>query len=66
MTELDTTILNLLGKEVSFSIDKGFEVFQSKGIVTDIVFSHTGSYQISVNEGDFYFYSDMLEFQILA
>ena len=66
MTELNTTVFNLLGKQVSFSIDKGFEVFQSKGIVTDIVFSHTGSYQISVNEGDFYFYSEMLEFQILA
>ncbi|MEG1400694.1 MAG: hypothetical protein RSC45_13145 [Acinetobacter sp.] len=65
MTELDTTILNLLGKEVSFIATNGFHFFDNKGIVDSIVFSLSGRHQISIEGEEFYFFQDLLEFQIL-
>ena len=65
MTELDTTVLNLLGKEVSFSISNGYRVFFEQGTVTDVVLSVAGNVQISIDYGDFYIFSDLLEFKVL-
>ena len=44
MTEVDTTVLNILGKQVSFITTNGFHFFDNKGIVVhsgDITFPTT-------------------------
>lgn len=65
MTELNTTVFNLLGKQVSFSISNGYHVFFEQGTVTDVVLSVAGNVQISIDDGDFYIFSDLLEFKVL-
>jgi hypothetical protein len=66
MTELNTTVLNLLGKQVSFSISNGYAVFHDKGTVTDIVLSLTTDPQISIDSEEFYSFSELTEFKILG
>ena len=65
MTELDTTVLNLLGKQVSFITTNGFHFFDNRGVVDSIVFNLSGKHQISIEDGEFYSFDDLLEFQIL-
>lgn len=63
-------IISLIGKQVSFvdniKIDGEFYSKQIEGQITDIVLSLDGNHQISVEGGDFFVLSDLLEFQILA
>ena len=63
-------IISLMGKQVSFvdniKIDGEFYSKQIEGQITDIVLSLAGNHQISVEGGDFFVLSDLLEFQILA
>ena len=63
-------IISLMGKQVSFvdniKIDGEFYSKQIEGQITDIVLSLDGNHQISVEGGDFFVLSDLLEFQILA
>lgn len=61
MTALDTTVLNLLGKEVSFV----FSYLDLKGKVTDVLINIDGKNQISLDYGDFYAFSELTEFKIL-
>lgn len=69
MTVAHTTALELLGKQVSFitTVEVDSTVYPSHhlGVVTDIVLSLTSELQISLNDGDFYSFSDLLEFKIL-
>lgn len=65
MTEVDTTVLNILGKQVSFITTNGFHFFDNKGIVDSIFFNLSGKAQIAIEDGDFYFFDELLEFQIL-
>jgi hypothetical protein len=65
MTEVDTTVLNILGKQVSFITTNGFHFFDNKGIVDSILFNLSGKAQIAIQDGDFYFFDELLEFQIL-
>ena len=66
MTALDTTVLNLLGKEVSFSYVLKPFTFQTDGTVTSIVFNLHGEHEFSVDDGDdFYSFSEVLEFKVL-
>ena len=64
------SIVSLMGKQVSFvdniKIDDEFYSKQIEGQITDIVLSLDGNHQISVEGGDFFVLSDLLEFQILA
>ena len=39
MTDSNTTVFNLLGKSVSFSISNGFDTFYESGVVTLVVFN---------------------------
>lgn len=66
MTEVDTTVLNLLGKQVSFIVTNGFHSFDNRGIVDSIVFNLSGNHQISIEGGEFYSFDDLVEFQILT
>lgn len=65
MTALDTTVLNLLGKEVSFCYCLKDFTFQADGTVTSIVFNLHGEHQFSVDDCGFYSFSEVLEFQVL-
>ena len=65
MTALDTTVLNLLGKEVSFCYCLKDFTFQTDGTVTSIVFYLHGEHQFSVDDCEFYSFSVVLEFQVL-
>jgi len=74
MTAAHTTALELLGKQVSFIdkrvvelTDKSFITFEDKhsGTVTEIVLSLTGNLQISIDEGDFFSFSKLIDFKIL-
>ena len=53
MTALDTTVLNLLGKEVSFCYGLKEFTFQTDGTVTSIVFNLHGEHEFSVDDGEF-------------
>ncbi|MDC4054324.1 hypothetical protein [Acinetobacter baumannii] len=73
MAVANTNVLNFLGKQVSFEwnrtvplTDQFSIVFHEKikGTVTNIVLSVNCDPEISVNEGDFYSLSELINFQI--
>lgn len=63
------SIVSLMGKQVSFvdniKIDDEFYSKQIEGQITDIVLSLDGNHQISVEGGDFFLLTELLEFQVL-
>lgn len=63
------SVINLMGEQVSFvkniKIEDKFDSQHIQGVVTDIVLSLHGNHEISVNGGDFFSLSDLLEFQVL-
>ena len=62
-------IVSLMGQQVSFiSSSKVQDEFyeEIKGTVTDISLSLSGQHSISVDHGDFFLLSKLLEFQLLA
>ena len=74
MTAAHTTVLELLGKQVSFVrkrvvelTDKSFITFEDNysGVVTHIALSLTGNPQIAVDEGDFFSLPDLIDFKLL-
>lgn len=62
-------VIDLLGKNVNFirniKLKQDFISENIKGMVTDVVLSLDGNHQISVEHGDFFVLSDLLEFKIL-
>jgi len=62
-------VIDLLGKNVNFISNTKFKQYfiseNIKGMVTDVVLSLDGNHQISVEHGDFFVLSDLLEFNIL-
>jgi hypothetical protein len=62
-------IISLMGKQVSFvnniKIEDKLHSEQVEGQVTDIVLSLDGNHQVSVEGGDFFVLSDLLEFEVL-
>ena len=66
MTAVDTTFLNLLGKEVSFVFSCLDYSLDLKGKVTDVLVNIDGKNQISLDDGDFYILSELTEFKILG
>ena len=65
MTDLNTTVFNLLGKQVSFSISNGYLDFFEQGTVTNVVLNLTSEPQISINDGEFYSFSKLLDFKMV-
>jgi hypothetical protein len=73
MAAAHTTVLSLLGKEVSFQYDRKIEITNTsfityseklKGTVTNLVISLNSEPEISINDGDFFVLSELLDFQI--
>ena len=74
MTAAHTTVLELLGKDVSFIREGKIKLTGSSfitftenftGTVTNVVLSLTNEPEISINDGDFYSLSELLDFKIL-
>ena len=65
MTELNTTVFNLLGKKVSFSISNFYQVFYEQGTVSHVSLSLDSSPEIALDHGDFFSFDSLIEFQVL-
>jgi hypothetical protein len=74
MAVAHTTVLEMLGKDVSFIhqrkvelTDTSFITFTENltGIVTNVVLSLTSEPEISINDGDFYSLSELIDFKII-
>ena len=74
MAVAHTTVLEMLGKDVSFIrerklelTDTSFITFTDKltGIVTNVVLGLTTEPEISINDGDFYCLSELIDFKII-
>jgi hypothetical protein len=63
-------IVSLMGQKVSFisssKVQDEFYTEEIKGTVTDISLSLSGKHSISVDGGDYFLLSDLVEFQLLA
>lgn len=73
MAVAHTTVLEMLGKDVSFIIErkvdlteKSFVTFSEKfsGIVTNVTLGLTSEPEISINDGDFYVLSKLIDFKL--
>ena len=69
-----TTVLEMLGKDVSFIYERKIQLTDSSfitvtenfaGTVTNVVLSFTSEPEISINDVDFYSLSELLDFKIL-
>ncbi len=69
-----TTVLEILGKDVSFIHERKVELTDTSfitftenltGIVTNVVLSLTSEPEISINDGDFYTLSELIDFKII-
>ena len=69
-----TTVLEMLGKHVSFIHERKVELTDTSfitftenftGIVTNVVLSLTSEPEISINDGDFYTLSELIDFKII-
>lgn len=62
-------IVSLMGQQVSFisslKVEDKFYTKEIKGTVTDISLSLSGQHSISVDRGDYFLLSELLEFQLL-
>lgn len=74
MTVAHTTVLEMLGKDVSFIYERKVELTDTSfitftenftGTVTNVVLSLTSDSEISINDGDFYALSELIDFKII-
>ena len=74
MAVAHTTVLEMLGKDVSFIRERKVELSDFSfitftenftGTVTNVVLSLTSEPQISINDSDFYSLSELLDFKII-
>lgn len=66
MAVSNTNLLGLLGKQVSYSwLGADGVTYQSDGELTSIVFHLHGDHEFAVDEGDYYSFSEVTEFQVL-
>lgn len=62
----NTNLLGLLGKQVSYSwLGADGVTYQSDGELTSIAFHLHGDHEFAVDEGDYYSFSELTEFQVL-
>lgn len=75
MTVSNTNALELLGKEVSFIYQSDIRLTDSSlvrhiehfsGIVTNVVLSLNSFPEISVNDGDYFKLSELIDFKVTA
>jgi hypothetical protein len=63
------SIINLMGEQVSFvrNVKHRDEFLSQKveGQVTDIVLNLDGNHQVSVEGGDFFIFSELVDFKVL-
>ena len=65
MAVSNTNLLELLGKQVSFSCLDPLCQLVKKGIVTSIVINLSSSSEIRIDhEGDFYLLSEIIDFEV--
>ena len=69
-----TTVLEMLGKDVSFIYERKIELTDSSfitftenftGTVTNVVLSLNSEPEISINDGDFYSLPELLDFKMV-
>lgn len=66
MAVANTNLLELLGKQVSFSwLGAEGVTYQSDGELTSIVFHLHGSSDFSVDDSDYFSFDEITDFQIL-
>jgi hypothetical protein len=74
MAVAHTTVLEMLGKDVSFIHERKLELTDTSfitftenfiGTVTNVVLSLTSEPEISINDGDFYCLSELIDFKII-
>jgi hypothetical protein len=62
-------VIDLLGKNVQFShtikVDEKPYSTSVRGIVTNVVLSLDGGHEVSVDEGDFFIFSELVDFKVL-
>ncbi|MGV5006717.1 hypothetical protein ACVCFZ_15050 [Acinetobacter variabilis] len=65
MAVSNTNLLELLGKQVSFTYLDPLGQLVKKGIVTSIVINLSSSSEIRIDhEGDFYLLSEIIDFEV--
>lgn len=64
MTAANTTVLALLGKQVSFTYVDWLEL-PKKGTVTAVVINLNAEPEFSIDEGDFHSMSDIRDFKVI-
>ena len=66
MAVANTNLLELLGKQVSFSwLGADGVTYQSDGELTSIAFRLHGDHDFAVDESDYYSFSELTEFHLL-
>ena len=66
MSISNSNLLELLGKNVSFSwLGAEGVVYETDGEVTSVVLNLHGDHEFSVDDGDYYSFSELTEFKIL-
>ena len=66
MAVANTNLLELLGKQVSFSwLGADGVTYETDGQLTTIVFNLESSPQFTVDDGDFFTFDEITEFQVL-
>lgn len=66
MAVANTNLLELLGKQVSFSwLGADGVTYETDGQLTTIVFNLESSSQFTVDDGDFFIFDEITDFKIL-
>lgn len=67
MSISNSNLLELLGKNVSFSW-LGVEgvVYETDGELSSIVFNVHGDHEFSVDDGDYFSFSELIDFKVLG
>ena len=65
MTAANTTVLALLGKQVSFTYSDLFHAVPKKGTVTAVVLNLNAEPEFSIDEGDFQTMSEISDFKVI-
>ena len=63
MTVANTTVLEHLGKYVSFNTDSAFEI---SGVISNIIFNMDGSIEFSLGWEDFFLFTEVHNLKILG
>jgi hypothetical protein len=65
MTAANTTVLELLGKQVSFTYVTEWAELLKKGTVTSVVLSLNSEPEILIDDGDFISMSEIRDFKLV-